>query len=109
MATHSFRVEERPVPFSHFHGWVAVDESTGQTIPLPDGGNGEYLGCYPEIEGHLKTTANLSVDLSYASRLGDTLEIEQGIHATFTYQRGNDKIIIRDIPRKVWSVTVSRT
>lgn len=108
MTIYKFNVEERPVPFSHFHGWVAIDENSRDEIPLPDGGNGNNPGYYPEIEGYLKKKYSLSVDLHYFGIRGDTLEIETGVHATFTFSRGNDKIIVRDIPRKIFGITITR-
>jgi len=52
MSAYEFNVEQRPIPGTHKHHWVATDAGAA-VIDLPEGGTSDHLGRYPEIVAYL--------------------------------------------------------
>lgn len=106
MTISKYQVEQRPVPGSHTHGWTAVEEETATEIPLPQGGNGQFLGSYPEIMNHL---AGRGFDgrLAFSRVRGDELDIDHGTgNTTWTFRTAAGDVVVRDISRVVLSLSV---
>lgn len=105
MSAHEFTVEQRQVPGTHQHTWVAVDDATGMVIDLPQGGTGAFLGRYPEIAACL-AGAGLSVTLDYSRARGDSFDADHanGVY-TWSFNTGGG-IAVKDIPRVMASFTV---
>jgi hypothetical protein len=106
MAISTYQVEQRPVPGSHTHGWTAVEEETAAEIPLPQGGNGRFLGSYPEIMNHLRGRG-VDARLAFSRARGDELEIDHDTgNATWTFRTAMGDVVVKDIPRVVFSLSV---
>lgn len=106
MTAHSFRIEQRPVPGTHTHGWVAVDEDTGDEIDLTRGGTGDHLGRYPEIARYL-SDRGVPVVLEYSPHRSDTLDCDYRNNLyTWTFATGGG-IVVKDIPRTVFALTLA--
>jgi hypothetical protein len=100
MARYEFRVQEYPVPQTHYVGWEAKDQANGKSVLLPNGGTGQYLGRYPEIEDYVSTEYSKSVSLRYGGQpAGDDLSIGSDGNSIWTFRRNGDEFIVRDIPR----------
>jgi hypothetical protein len=78
--------------------WDATEGKSGHVIPL----NEARLtsGTYSDIQAYLKQALDLDVKIAYDANLGDKLEGQ-----TWTYVRGANTIIIRDIPRTVFRLS----
>lgn len=105
MSAYEFDIEQRQIPATHEHGWVAIDRASGTEIDLPRGGSGAWLGRYPEISdwlaGHGVTAA-----LDYSRARGDTFDADHqsGVYCwTFNTAGG---IVVRDIARLVAAITI---
>ena len=105
MSAHSFTVQQRPIPGTHSHHWVAVDDDEGTVIDLPQGGIGAWLGLYPEIAAHL-AGKGVAVALHYSRARGDSFDAdhEQSVY-TWTFNTTGG-IVVKDIPRVVGSLAV---
>jgi hypothetical protein len=105
MTAHQFTIEQRQVPGTHQHGWIAVDDANGAVIDLPHGGTGDYLGRYPEIAAYL-SGKGIDVALDYCRRRGDTFDADhqQRVY-TWTFETGGG-VVVRDIPRLVAGISV---
>jgi hypothetical protein len=95
MAVYAFQVNE--VTRDGFISWDAIEDGSGHRVAL---GNILVAGSYPEIDAHFKTDHGLEVTLSYESRLGDKLEGQ-----TWTFPRGENTVVVRDIPRTVFRLS----
>lgn len=78
--------------------WDAIEEGTGHVIELTSATL--IAGTYPEITAHLKAKHSLSVVVAYDANKGDQL-----VGQTWTYPRGANTIIIRDIPRTIFRLS----
>lgn len=74
MQIHEYDIQERALSGQNLHSWVAIERDSSTEIPLPQGGNGIFLGRYPEIATHI-AKVGLPVNLSYSRARGDTLDI----------------------------------
>ncbi|WP_316185954.1 MULTISPECIES: hypothetical protein [unclassified Bradyrhizobium] len=89
-----FVFDIREVTRGGFIAWEAVEEGAAHVIDLAS--PTLIAGTYPEISSHLKTQHNLNIDVVYDAGQGDHL-----VGQTWTYQRGPNRVIIRDIPRTI--------
>jgi len=109
MAKFVFKVEERTVTPGE-HSWVAIEETSGEEVPLPSGGNTisgkNFVGQYPEIEDFLRRKHQLNVPLIYVTQL-DELIIDPNGNSTWTFRRQGAEVIVRDIPRTVARITTA--
>ena len=108
MSTYTYKVSMQAIsPGSH--SYVATDEGSGRQIDLPQGGNGIYLGRCPEIEADLLKQHDLSVTLIYRARgAQDDLDLDYANDVfTWTFHRGANTIIVKDLPRPVMRVTMA--
>lgn len=105
MSTYKFTIEQRPVPGEHQHGWVAIEDSSGDEIDLPKGGAGAFLGRYPEIAAYL-AGKGLRVELVYSRARQDSFDADhdQSVY-TWTFNTGGG-IVVADIPRVVRELAV---
>jgi hypothetical protein len=103
MSAYEFTVEQRAVPGTHNHHWVAVDAADGTVIDLPQGGTGPWLGRYPEIAAHL-AGKGIKVALDYARARGDTFDADhdQSVYTWTFHTEGG--IVVKDIPRVISSL-----
>ncbi len=102
MAIYEFKVEE--VSRDGCIAWDAIEESTGNRIPLNASGK-HSTGSYPEIGKYFNDTYGTSVELAYQEGTADTFD--QG-KQEWRFVRGADEIVVKDIPRTVLRVTWER-
>jgi hypothetical protein len=91
---YAFEVEE--VKREGYIAWDAIEKGTGHRITL----RGPIVaGSYPEIAHHLTQVhdLNLVAGLNYDDRLGDRL-----VGQTWTFKRGADEVVVKDIPRAIF-------
>ena len=104
---YEFEIEERVIQGTHNHSWIARETTSGVEFALPDGGNGKYLGWYPEIEAHLDGAYGVNVNLSHTTALGDTLTFSNDrSQVSWRFLRQSHEIVVIDIPRTVFRMTV---
>ncbi len=106
MSAYEFSVEQRAIPATHLHGWVAIDDASGAEIDLPQGGTGAWLGRYPEIAAWL-AGRGVAVSLDYFRARGDSFDAdhEKGLYR-WTFNTGGG-IVVKDIPRVIGSLSIS--
>lgn len=105
MSTYKFTVEKRRIPGEHRHGYVAIDDSSGDEIDLPEGGTGAFLGRYPEIAVYLaRKGVNVQLDYSRARQDSFDADHEQSVYI-WTFNTGGGVVVV-DVPRVIWSLTV---
>lgn len=102
MATYEFKVEE--VSRDGYIAWDAIEESTGNRIPLNASGK-HSTGSYSEIGEYVKDTYGTSVELVYQEGTDDTFD--QG-KQEWRFVRGTDEIVVKDIPRTVLRIAWER-
>lgn len=105
MSAYEFEVEQRPVPGTHEHGWVAIDRASGTAIDLPLGGSGAWLGRYPEIAAWLGGQG-VKAALEFSRARGDIFDADhdKGVYSwTFNTAGG---IVVRDIPRLLAGIKI---
>lgn len=108
--TYTYEVSEKPLG-DGTHTYEAKDESTGDVICLPRGGNDDgqmnLVGSYPEIEAHLKDKHGVQTQLEFNPRF-DEMSYRPG-GATWTYQRegGQLTVIVKDTHRTVFRITIN--
>ena len=97
MTTYKFSVEE--VKRDGFIAWDAIEDSTNASFPLNTDG---YLvaGTFPEITDYIKRIYGTDIDVSYDAIKSDSLN-----GSTWTYNRGKDTVIVKDMPRAVFRIT----
>lgn len=106
MSIYEFDIREKPIQGTNYFSWVAIERGTSVEVPLPDGGNGDFIGKYPEIESYLKEKYNIDVGISYRSRsYGDDLEIND-CNVKWIFSRGDNKIMVNDIHRTVLRIGI---
>lgn len=82
-----------------FIAWDAVDESTGDRFPV-NASEPYTAGTFPEITAYLQQRG-IDFTVVYLDSGRDSLS-----GTTWTYSRGNDKVIIHDIPRTIFKLTL---
>lgn len=100
MTAFKFVVQLRQVPHRHVHTYTAVDVATGEEVPLLQGGDGKFLGCYPEIQAHLKARG-IEANMTYTRQRGDTFDPDYTADKhVWTFKTGGE-VIVEEIPRLV--------
>lgn len=96
MATYTFQVKE--LERDGHIAWDAVDEDSGASFALNKDG---YLvaGTFPEIAEYLKKMG-VDVVVAYDEQQKDSLR-----NGSWTFVRGEHKVVVKDIPRTVFSIT----
>lgn len=107
MKRFTFEIQQRSV-CAGAHSWVAIEQSSGEEIPVPEGGTSasgkNLVGQYPEIADYLAQIHKLSVPLIYTTQI-DELQINSDGTTVWTFHRQEAEVIVHDIPRVVFSVT----
>jgi hypothetical protein len=91
MASYSYQVRE--VQNEGYISYEALDEQTGEAIPLK---SPMVAGAYPEIEEHVGQKTDLRGKLVHAPSLGD--EFDQPTQ-TWKFRRGATEVVVKDMPR----------
>lgn len=107
MATHTFQVSQKQIPGKHEHSYEAQHVETGKVFALPEGGNGKYVGAYPEIDDYLKNNYGVQAVVAYTAAPADKFEPDYstGVYK-WTYQRNGHEVIVHDIDRVAASFEV---
>lgn len=100
MAKFEFDVQQVGIPYTFFHSWVAIERGTGHRVRLPKGGNGRFLGQYPEIEAYLQASHGIAIDLTW-QQPPDTLVRHNDGRTEWLFKRGQNEVVMHEIPRNV--------
>jgi len=95
MSKYCFSIKE--VRRDGFIAWDAIEDSSGTSFPV---NVGQYFaGEFLEITEYLKQKG-ISFSVKYDDRFGDSLR-----DGAWTYIRGDDQVIVSDIPRTIFRLT----
>lgn len=98
MTVYEFRIEE--TKRDGYIAWDAIDEVSGDRFPVNEI-EPYKAGTFPEITNHLKKKFGVNMEITYSGSLRDSLD-----GTTWTYNRSNDKVIVKDIPRTIFRIEV---
>jgi hypothetical protein len=107
MTRYIFQVKVKVPPDRAEHTYEAEDVGTGLVFALPQGGNGQHVGYYPEIASYLEQHHGVKAAVCYNTALGDKFEPDYPKDAyKWTYKRDAHEIVVRDTGRGLASVTI---
>ena len=92
MTDFEFKIEE--TKRNGYIAWDAIEISSGHRFPV-NASVPYKAGTFPEITDHLKTLG-ASFTVAYLDSSRDSLS-----GTTWEYVRGNDRVIVHDIPRTI--------
>jgi hypothetical protein len=107
--TYEFDVKQVMTGAFDPHEYVAIQKDTGEEVRLPEGGNNEFVGQYPEIQKHLKDHYDVDVPLVYRpSQFGDEFADDRH-HGTYrwVFKRTEATVIVNDFPRPSQDVAIA--
>jgi hypothetical protein len=88
------------------HSWEVLEPASGSTFPLPQGGIGNFVGAYPEIQSYMLSHDKKNIQLTYNQALDKfTPDYSKGEYE-WRFFRSDDEVIVRDISRVVASFTI---